>query len=93
MALDASIERVELSGDEEEVNSVEVRDPHSALRSWLVMRTYWLFKGEYCVHMTANVTSSAGVSEIMRRGEEGDGNSTGLLVREGTKKETGGVIV
>lgn len=91
--MDARIEGVELRGDEAEVNSVELRDRRNSLRSWLVMKTCRPFRGEDFVKVTAKVTSSIGVLEMMRRGEEAEGGSEKLFTREGMKKEVGGVII
>ena len=89
---DARINDVDAKDDEKEVNSVELREERKVVRSCVVIRTRRPFRGDCWANLIANVTSSAGVWDVTRRGwEEGD-KSEGKFKRQGKKKDVGGVM-
>ena len=91
IASDAKIDALELNGDARDVTSVEVRDEIKDGRSCAVMRTSRVFNVDLA-NAIANVTSSTGVFEMIRRGVEERDNSREACTREGRKKDVGGVI-
>jgi hypothetical protein len=67
------MEEVEAMGEEEDVKTVELRHKRNLARSLDVMMTRLSSDGACRAKLIAKVTSSAGVSEVIRRGcERGD---------------------
>jgi hypothetical protein len=90
--LEARMEEVEAKGDEEDVKTVELRHERILARSLDVMMTRFPSDGACCAKVIAKVTSSAGVSEVIRRGCESCDKGEDIGTREGRRKEVGAVI-